>query len=97
MEQLSSILPILAMFAVVYFFMIAPQMKKAKNEKKFASELKRGDRIVTLSGLHAKILELNDKDNSCVIETLSGKLKFDRAAISMERTKVLNKPTELKK
>ncbi len=97
MESLSSILPILAMFAVVYFFMIAPQMKKAKNEKKFAAELKRGDRIVTLSGLHGKILELNDKDNSCVIETLSGKLKFDRAAISMDRTKVLNKPAEVKK
>ncbi|WP_375238554.1 preprotein translocase subunit YajC [Aurantibacter sp.] len=97
MEQLSSILPILAMFAVVYFFMIAPQMKKAKNEKKFAAELKRGDRIVTLSGLHGKILELNDKDNSCIIETLSGKLKFDRAAISMERTKILNKPKEDKK
>lgn len=91
MESLSGMLPILAMFAVVYFFMIAPQMKRAKNEKKFASELKRGDKVITKSGLHGKIAELNDKDNSCVIETLAGKLKFDRSAISMEMSKSLNR------
>ncbi|WP_452224289.1 preprotein translocase subunit YajC [Lacinutrix chionoecetis] len=94
MGDISSFLPILAMFAVVYFFMIAPQMKRAKNEKKFASELKRGDKIVTKSGMHGKIVELNDKDNSCVIETMSGKLKFDRAAISMESSKALNAPAK---
>lgn len=75
------------MFAVVYFFMIAPQMKRAKQEKKFANELKRGDKVITKSGLHGKIVELNDKDNSCVIETLAGKIKFERSAISMEMSK----------
>lgn len=83
-------LPFIAMFAVVYFFMIAPQMKRAKQEKKFASELKRGDRVITKSGLHGKVLELNEKDNSCVLETLAGKLKFERSAISMEMSKKLN-------
>ena len=93
-----SMLPIVAMFAVVYFFMIAPQMKRAKNEKKFASELKRGDKVITKSGMHGKVAELNDKDNSCIIETMSGKLKFDRSAISMEMSAALNKPAaELKK
>lgn len=86
-------LPILAMFAVVYFFMIAPQMKRAKQEKKFASELKRGDRIITKSGMHGKVVDLNDKDNSCVIETLAGKIKFDRSAISMEMSRKLNAAT----
>ena len=47
MEGLGSFLPFIAIFAVMYFFMIAPQMKRAKQEKKFASELKRGDRIIT--------------------------------------------------
>lgn len=89
MEGISSFLPFLAMFAVVYFFMIAPQMKRAKQEKKFASELKRGDRIITKSGMHGKVVDLNDKDNSCVIETMSGKIKFDRTAISMELSKKL--------
>lgn len=70
--------------------MIAPQMKRAKKEKKFANELKRGDRVVTKSGMHGKIVDLNDKDNSCVIETLAGKIKFERSAISMEMSQKLN-------
>ncbi|UKM64238.1 preprotein translocase subunit YajC [Flavobacteriaceae bacterium GSB9] len=87
-------LPIILMFVVVYFFMIAPQMKRAKKEKKFAAELKRGDKVVTKSGLHGKIADLNDKDNSCIIETLAGKLKFDKSAISMEMSNKLNAPAK---
>lgn len=81
------------MFAVVYFFMIAPQMKRAKQEKQFAAALKKGDRVITKSGMHGKVVELNEKDNSCVIETLAGKIKFDRSAISMEMSKKLNPAT----
>ncbi len=90
MGDIGSFLPIIAMFAVVYFFMIAPQMKRAKQEKRFASELKVGDKIVTKSGMYGKVTSLNDKDNSCVIETLAGKIKFDRSAISMESTKKIS-------
>lgn len=84
------LLPFVAMFAVVYFFMIAPQMKRAKQEKKFAAELKRGDKVITKSGLHGKVIDLNEKDNSCVIETMAGKIKFERSAISMEMSKKVN-------
>ena len=80
------------MFAVVYFFMIAPQMRRAKKEKQFAANLKKGDRVITKSGMHGKIAALNDKDNSCVVETLAGKIKFDRSAISMEMSQKLNTP-----
>ena len=90
MEGLGSLAPFLLMFVVVYFFMIAPQMRRAKQEKKFASELKRGDRVITKSGIHGKIVDLNEKDSTCVIETLAGKLKFERSAISMEMSKKLN-------
>ncbi|WP_425076984.1 preprotein translocase subunit YajC [Psychroserpens sp. S379A] len=90
------LLPFVAMFAVVYFFMIAPQMKRAKQEKKFAAELKRGDKVITKSGLHGKVIDLNDKDNSCVIETMAGKIKFERSAISMEMSKKLNTPATTK-
>ena len=90
MEGISSFLPFIAMFAVVYFFMIAPQMKRAKKEKKFASELKRGDKVITKSGMHGRVVDLNDKDSSCIIETMSGKIKFDRSAISMEMSQKLN-------
>ena len=93
MGGIGDYLPFVAMFAVVYFFMIAPQMKRAKQEKKFVNEMKKGDRIITKSGMYGKILELNDKDNSCVIETLSGKIKFDRSAISMEMSKKLSPET----
>ncbi|KAA5823409.1 preprotein translocase subunit YajC [Algibacter amylolyticus] len=95
-EGIGQFLPFILMFVVVYFFMIAPQMKRAKKEKKFAAELKRGDKVITKSGLHGKIAELNDKDNSCVIETMAGKLKFDRSAISMEMSSKLNAPVTVK-
>ena len=95
-EGISSFLPFIAMFAVVYFFMIAPQMKRAKKEKVFAAALKRGDKVITKSGMHGKVAELNDKDNSCVIETSAGKIKFDRSAISMEMSSKLNLPVAKK-
>ena len=91
-----SLLPFILMFVVIYFFMIAPQMKRAKKEKKFNAELKRGDKVITKSGLHGKILELNDKDGSCVIETMSGKVKYERSALSMEMSSKLNAPVTVK-
>jgi preprotein translocase subunit YajC len=97
MEGLGSFAPFILMFAVVYFFMIAPQMKRAKKEKKFAKELKRGDKVITKSGMHGKIMDFNDKDSSCIIETLAGKVKFERSAISMEMSLKLNAPPAVKK
>jgi len=96
MDAIGSFLPFIAIFAVMYFFMIAPQMKRSKQEKKFASELKRGDRVVTKSGMHGKVVDLNDKDSTCVIETSAGKIKFDRSAISMEMSAKLNAPVTVK-
>ena len=92
MEGLQQFLPLILIFAVAYFFMIRPQVKRQKDEKKFAEALKKGDRIITKSGLHGKVVEVNDKDYSCVIETRAGKLKFDRSAISLEMSKKLNPP-----
>ncbi|WP_461533889.1 preprotein translocase subunit YajC [Sinomicrobium sp.] len=92
MESISQLAPFLLMFVVIYFFMIRPQIKRQKQEKKFASELKRGDKVVTKSGMHGKIVELNDADQSCVIETLAGKIKFERSAISMEMSAKLKAP-----
>jgi len=96
-EGIGAFLPFILMFLVVYFFMIAPQMKRSKNEKKFNKELKRGDKVITKGGMYAKVVELNDKDNSCVLETMSGKVKFDRSALSMEMSGKLNAPPAVKK
>ena len=90
MENIGQYIPLVLMLLVFYFFMIAPQMKRAKKEKKFAAELKKGNKVITKSGMHGKIAELNDKDNSCVIETQAGKIKFDRSAISMDMSQKLN-------
>lgn len=89
MEQIQSFLPFILMFVVIYFFMIRPQQKKAKNERQFESELKVSDRIITKSGIHGKIAEL--AETTVVIETMSGKLKMERSAISMELSAALNK------
>jgi len=56
------------------------------------NSMSKGDRIITKSGIHAKIMELNDKDNTCVIETMAGKLKIERSAISLEMSSKLNAP-----
>lgn len=89
MEQIQQFAPFLLMFVVIYFFMIRPQQKRAKTEKEFESNLKVGDRIVTKSGIHAKIAEL--AETTVVIETMSGKLKMERSAISLELSAALNK------
>ncbi len=94
MEGLGQFLPLLLIFAVAYFFMIRPQMKRQKEEKKFTESLKKGDKIITKSGLYGKVVDLNDKDFSCIIETMAGRLKFDRSAISMELSKKLNAPAK---
>ncbi|MCD0456744.1 preprotein translocase subunit YajC [Chryseobacterium sp. LC2016-27] len=67
-----------------YFLMIRPQMKKQKQEKKFQEDLKVGSRVVLTSGLHGRIAQI--QEDGVVIETLSGKLKFEKAAISREFT-----------
>lgn len=82
MENLQQLLPFLLMFVVIYFFMIRPQQKRAKQEKEFESSLKVGDRIITKSGLHGKVSEVSE--GTVIIETMSGKLKMERSAISME-------------
>jgi preprotein translocase subunit YajC len=82
--SLMSMLPIAAMILVFYLFMIRPQMKRQKNERSFQETITKGANIVTSSGIHGKIVEINDKDNTLMIETNAGKIKFERSAISME-------------
>lgn len=85
------------MFLVIYLFMIRPQMKKQKNEKKFQASIKKGTRVITSSGIHGKIVDIMDSDNTCVIETGAGKIKFERSAISMELSKKYLPKEEKKK
>lgn len=88
MSDLVKFAPYVLMIAVFYFLMIRPQQKRAKTEREFEGALKVGDRIVTKSGIHAKISEL--AETTIVVETMSGKLKMERSAISMEMSAKLN-------
>ena len=71
-----------AMFIVMYFFMIRPQVKKQKKEVAYRSSLKKGDKIMTIGGIHGKVLDV--KDTVVYIEVSTGiKLKVEKSAISM--------------
>jgi len=91
MEAISQFFPLILIFVVAYFFMIRPQMKRQKDEKKFITALKKGDRVITKSGLHGKIMEISDSDHTVVIETLAGKLKLENSSISHELSLKLQK------
>jgi preprotein translocase subunit YajC len=80
------------MVLVFYFFMIRPQAKKAKDQKKFINDMQKGDKIVTIAGIHGTINKVND-DGTLNIETSPGSyIKIERSAISMEWTANINKP-----
>ena len=81
---MQSAIMLVLMFAVIYFFMIRPQVKKSKTEKKFQGDIAKGDKVVTTSGIHGKISDMSD--TTCVIETGAGRIKFERSAISQELT-----------
>ncbi len=71
---------IVLMIAVFYFFMIRPQMKKQKELKKFREGLKPGDKIVTIGGIHGKILEISDA--TVLIQSEGTKLRLEKSAVS---------------
>ena len=92
MDQLPFLLIMLVVFV---FFIILPQQRRQKKERNFMDALKKGDRVITKSGVHGKIAELNDKDETCVVETLAGKIKMERSSISLELSQKLQ-PKEKK-
>jgi preprotein translocase subunit YajC len=75
-----------AMIVVFYFFMIRPQQKKAKDTRKFADEIKKGDYVVTIGGVHGYIAELEGDTFIMEVEK-GGRIRFSKSAISMDFTK----------
>ena len=69
-------------FAVMYFFMIRPQIKKQKKEREYRYALKKGDKVITVGGIYGKIIDI--KEETFVIEVYGGTtLKVAKSAISM--------------
>ena len=78
------------MFVIMYFFMIRPQQKKAKDQKKFIEEVKKGDQVVTIGGIHGRVAEL--EGDTFILEAEKGaRMRVSKSAISMESTKTANK------
>lgn len=65
-------------------------MKKQKKEKNFIESIKRGDKIITKSGLHGKVADISEKLDAVILETGSGKMTFDKSALSYELTQKIN-------
>jgi len=86
----SSLIPLTLMLVGFFFLMIFPQMRRQKKEKKFLSELKVGSRVVTKSGLHGKIVEIKKGSDSCVIQTMAGKIRYEVSAISLDLSAKVN-------
>lgn len=85
------------MILVFWMFFIRPQAKKAKNQKKFIEDLQKGDKIVTIAGIHGTINKVNE-DGTLSIEVSPGSyIKIEKSAISMDWTAALNKPAATEK
>lgn len=88
-NPIMSFLPLILIAVVFYFFMIRPQTKRMKDQKNFIENLKKGDKIVTVGGIHGKIAEIND--DTFLMEIEGGvKMKIDRVSVSLEASKKLN-------
>src|SRR6056300_43311 len=85
---------LLLMFGVMFLFLILPQQRRAKRERKFKNNLAKGDLVVTKGGIHGKIIEVNDANDTCVIETMAGKVKMERSSISLEMSKQRSAPAK---
>ena len=80
------------MILVFWLFFIRPQAKKAKNQKKFIEDLQRGDKVVTIAGIHGVVNKVNE-DGTINLEINPGSyIKLEKSAISMEWTEQINKP-----
>jgi preprotein translocase subunit YajC len=91
-NPIMNFLPFILIFVVFYFFMIYPQIKKNKAQKKFREAIGKGDKIITIGGVHAKILEATE--HTFLIESEGTKLRIDRTAVSMEASQALNQPAK---
>lgn len=83
-------LPLIAIVVVFYFFMIRPQMKKAKDQKKYIEALKKGDKILTIGGIYGKIFQINE-DATIIMEVEDGsKIKISKNSVSNDASATLN-------
>ncbi len=91
-SMMPTIIMMVVLFAIVYFFMIRPQNKKQKEIQKFRNALSVGQNVVTIGGIHGTIKSIDDSDNTVLLEVATGtKIKFEKSAIMPDATAVNQK------
>lgn len=84
---MGQLIPLVLIMVVFYFFMIRPQMKKQKELKKFRENLAVGDKVVTIGGIHGKILEISDL--TVLINSEGSKIRIEKSAVSQSAADIL--------
>lgn len=88
-SDITSFLPIIGMIVIFYFFFIRPQQRKQKETKKYLAEIKKGVMVVTVGGIHGKIVEVSE--TTVLVDVDRGtKLLIEKSSISLEASKRLN-------
>ena len=86
-NPIASLLPLVLIIAVFYFFMIRPQMKKQKEVRQFREGIQKGDKVLTVGGIYGKVSEL--KDTTVILEIADGiRIKVDKAGLVKDNSDV---------
>ncbi len=81
-------IPLLLIIVVFYFFFIRPQMKRSKDQKKFRESLQKGQKVITIGGIHGRIVEI--QDTTVTIEVENGvRLRVEKSAIAIDNSQTL--------
>ncbi|MCS6980826.1 MAG: preprotein translocase subunit YajC [Flavobacteriales bacterium] len=80
-NPIMSFLPLILIVVIFYFFMIRPQMKRAKEQRKFRENLKKGDEVMTIGGIYGKVAEVEEK--TIILETVDkSRMRVDKSALT---------------
>ena len=82
------IAPLVLIVVVFYFFFIRPQMKRSKDQKKFKESLQKGMKIITIGGIHGRIVEIQDTTVTIEVEN-SVRLRIEKSAVAMDNTQTI--------
>jgi preprotein translocase subunit YajC len=83
-----SFLPLVLIIVVFYFFFIRPQMKRSKDQKKFKESLQKGQKIITIGGIHGRIVEIQETTVTIEVEN-SVRLRVEKTAVAMDNTQTI--------
>jgi preprotein translocase subunit YajC len=83
-----SFLPLVLIIVVFYFFFIRPQMKRSKDQKKFKEGLQKGQKVITIGGIHGRIVEIQDTTVTIEVEN-SVRLRMEKTAIAMDNSQTI--------